>query len=361
MIVVPAPASLAGPFLSLNREGIRNGAQMTDGNKNKQHNIKNQGKPDEIFVSQRRKVRVKKAAMIFEKFFKDLRPNTKRRYMTVLQDFLNFCGCELKHITEQDVFAYWDDVKGRNYSSMTERNLMRCLRSMFDYAFKRGEIETNPFYTAAIRMPRENSNRKRQSAAVPFEQVLDFCNEPSSRTKKGIRDRAFLALLFGGGLRPSEAQNLRLNDVCAYETKAGGTIIYLLLRDPKSGQPEEQPIPHWAAERVLRLLEQRQIETESREAWLFCGYLQPGIAKPGQWPYRSIARMFARYRDAIGLGKDITLHSGRVTAISRLYERGANLKQLQQFARHAYTSTTERYIKLDEQLFTSLAQNLDYH
>lgn len=294
-----------------------------------------------------------------EKFLSELRPNSRRRYQTVLNDFKKFCGT-LENITEQDVFSYWDHLKARHLGSATLRNQMKCLRSMFEYLKKRGHIQINPFEQAAIRMPREFSDPRRKTEAVEFEKVLELCNMPHHCTLDGIRDRAFLAMLFGGGLRLSEAQNLRMSDVRAYVARDGGTYIYLVLREPKGGFNEEQPLPHWAAERVLRLVEQRHAENAGLEDFLMVGYRASGVPKEKSLHLRTLSRLFHRYRKLAGLPGTITPHSGRVTAITRLYDRGVGIKEIQKFARHSFMSTTERYIRLEDSFEKSGLEKLRY-
>lgn len=293
-----------------------------------------------------------------ERFLLDLRPNTQRRYRSVLFDFAKFVGMNWHQATESEVESYWDQKRSMNYSGKTLRNQYESLRSIFNHLKRRRFRSDNPFDSAAVRIPRPNFNRKRQAALVPFDEVIPFCNQPSPKTKEGIRDRAFLALLFGGGLRISEARNLCVGDIKAFVNDNENVTIYAQLRETKAGEVQSQPLPNWSAERVLRLVEQRHSEGANPDSPLLAAYV--GGDATGFLNVKTLLRRFHKYRMNAGLPETVTPHSGRVTAGSFLIDKKKNIRNVQKFLRHSSPSTTETYIQLEETINESSAKDVNF-
>lgn len=295
---------------------------------------------------------------LLEKHIRRLRPNSQRRYLTALNDLDRFMKGRLDLITENDVFNYFDELCERDgiapregdcfsLSSRTVRNQIDVLKAMFRSAKKRGAIDRNPFETADLRMPHLKSNEKRPTQMLDFEQVLEFCNTPSRFSREGVRDRAILAALFGGALRRTEVINLRICDVCRLRTDIGEGL-YLKLFNTKSQKPEEQPLPAWATERILLLVEQRLRDGAISKMPLVTQYRGRGTQKlpdNKHVPGSTFGRWFDANRRAAGLPEHITIHSARATAISYLFDLGIPLRSIQMFARHASAQTTEIYDK----------------
>lgn len=293
-----------------------------------------------------------------ERFLLDLRPNTQRRYRTVLLDFVKHVGMSWHQAKESDVETYWDMKRSKNYSGKTLRSQYECLRSIFNHLKKRRFRADNPFDTAAIRIPRSNFNRKRQAGLVPFDMVMPFCNMPDPKTKEGVRDRAFLALLFGGALRISEARNLQVGDIKALLTDDSTVTVYVHLRETKAGSPQTQPLANWAAERLLRLVEQRHSEGAQAESPLLTNYV--GGDAVGFLNIKTLSRRFHKYRSKVGLPDNITTHSGRVTAASFLIDKKKHIRKVQKFLRHENIQTTETYVQLEETIEGSAAKDVDF-
>lgn len=281
--------------------------------------------------------------------------NTRRRYKAVLLDFSDFVGGNLLKVDSEDIFDYHDYLKKKpgqkprgdgdeKYSGRTIRNAFEILNSFYRFTHKRLKTKLNPVDVADIKLPKYHFNEKRPTKAAEFDAVMRFCNAPSRRTKKGIRDRAILACLFGGGLRKSEVIKLKLRDVMI-----NGDDLYLTLRNTKAGKTEHQALPKWTADRVTRLVEVRNTEGAQNSDYLMVNYrrkrnvITSEIPQSGQMPIRTFDRIFHRWRDEVGLDKDISPHSARATGIKRLIALGVPIREVQLFFRHASVMTTEIY------------------
>lgn len=65
--------------------------------------------------------------------------------------------------------------------------------------------------------------------------------------------------------------------------------------------------------------------------------------KPFNYTAGWVTRLFGRYRDKVGIRKDLHLHSLRHTSATDLLRKGFHLKQIAEFLGHTNTNTTEIY------------------
>jgi integrase/recombinase XerD len=151
------------------------------------------------------------------------------------------------------------------------------------------------------------------------------------------RDRALLELLYGTGVRISEAVGLSLGDVDV----AGGTV---------------RAFGKGARERVVPLLGRA---AEAMEAWLAPGG-RPALA-PLRWARRGDAEasflnarggrltrqgawgVVRRHGDRVGLGDRLTPHVLRHSCATHLLDHGADIRVVQELLGHASLSTTQVY------------------
>lgn len=283
-----------------------------------------------------------------ERYFSDKSENTLKRYKSVVNEFCWFCHTTLAKATIEDVFEYYDylrDKQGidprsdgnKKLSGRTIRNTIHLLTALFQQLENRRLISKNIFRQACIKLPHEQKNEKRPTEIIEFKKVAELCTAPDRKTKKGIRDRAIMAMIFGGGLRRSEVVNLKVGDVRVKNEDE----VYLFLRETKSGKSESQPLPSWAAQAVIRLVEIRATEFAENEDFLCLSYWHKDDKKT-QLSDCTLYKRFLNYAEKCGL-KNITPHSGRATAICRLLDKKIEMRVVQKFARHSDLKTTEKY------------------
>lgn len=147
------------------------------------------------------------------------------------------------------------------------------------------------------------------------------------------RDLAVLLLLYGSGLRISEALGLTVREA--------PTGLRDTLRIMGKGRKERLvpviPIATQAIERYLKLCPYPQAPDEP----LFLG------AKGGPLSPRIIQLAIARARDALGLPETATPHALRHSFATHLLSAGADLRQIQELLGHASLSTTQVYTEVD--------------
>jgi integrase/recombinase XerD len=178
---------------------------------------------------------------------------------------------------------------------------------------------------------------------VDFDMVKGVIGAADPSTPKGLRDQAILCALFGGGLRRSEVAALRVGDV---RRSRNGTT-YLYLRATKAKRDAEQALPPWAAKVITTLVQARLHDGAGPVDYLFISYQgQAGRAPTNEAVSASgIYKLFKHYCALSGAGPNLTPHSARATAITRLLAAGIPHRQVQEFSRHSSIQMVEVYDK----------------
>ncbi len=216
----------------------------------------------------------------------------------------------------------------------------------------------NPFDSDRTPAPPKDAGRKRPTEMIDFDLVWEIVTAPGDSTSKAIRDRAILAILFGGGLRRSEVINLRLTDV---RKSAAGTP-YLYLRSTKAKKDAEATLPEWAGDFLNEHIRQRRAEGGSDTDYVFVGYTGQGGKSPTSSPISDtgVYQLFRSYCMQVGAGPHVTPHSARATAITKLLSDGVPHREVQAFSRHASIQMVEHYDKRRFDVERSPAKGLSY-
>lgn len=203
-------------------------------------------------------------------------------------------------------------------------------------------IKRNPFDVDLVPAPKAQAGRKRPTEMVEFDLVKALLSLPDPEQPKGIRDKAILSVLFGGGLRRSEVCGVRLGD---FKSTPKGSS-YLVLRATKAQKDAEQVLPPWAGENVAKLVELRKLQGASQGDFLFNSYRGRGGKIPTQDPISAdgIYLLFKAYCKQLGLDH-ASPHSARATAITKLLTDGVSFREVQEFSRHSSVQMVEVYDK----------------
>ena len=172
------------------------------------------------------------------------------------------------------------------------------------------------------------------------EQARALLDAPSPDTWIGQRDRALLALLYGGGLRVSEATGLRVGDLHLHSGPGDGQPGLLQVR----GKGDKERLVPFGG--VARQRLQTWIDTGRKTR---AGHApQVLLSKSGKALDRHRAfRIVRQHALASGLASDLHPHILRHSCATHLLMGGGDLRGVQEFLGHADLRTTERYTHLD--------------
>jgi integrase/recombinase XerD len=153
---------------------------------------------------------------------------------------------------------------------------------------------------------------------------------PSARASTGVRNRALIAVLYGAGLRISEALALKPSDV---DIDAGSIRVL----HGKNDQARFAGIDAGTLAHVVAWMElRRALGLHGRH--LFCT-LQ---GRPVQSSY--VRGMFKRMARRAGLDKRVHPHGMRHTHAAQLEQEGLTVSEIQQQLGHRNLGTTATYL-----------------
>lgn len=224
-------------------------------------------------------------------------------------------------------------------AARTRARRVSALRSFFRYLARYHGVD-NPapalLATPRTRRPLPRPLARAQALDVP-EGVSDLAHTPMAQ----IRDGALFMLLYGCGLRISEALGLDIRNLDQARALGDATKGDGVLRVRGKGD-RERMVP--VLPRVMEALEHwRGVHPlPHADAPLFVGVrggrLQAGIAQ----------RAMRTWRHMAGLPDHATPHALRHSFATHLMEGGADLRVIQDLLGHASLSTTQRYTLADE-------------
>jgi integrase/recombinase XerD len=160
--------------------------------------------------------------------------------------------------------------------------------------------------------------------------------EHPDATPLGLRDRAALELLYGGGLRVSELTGLRPGDL---DLERGIVRV-----EGKGGRQRVVPTGRLAAEAVRRYLARgRPYLGKSQEAAAFLLN-----ARGRRISRQGVFRLVRNHAAAVAIEQAVTPHVLRHSFATHLLEQGADLRVVQELLGHASVATTEIYTHLGD-------------
>lgn len=252
--------------------------------------------------------------------------HTISNYRRDLERFIGHCGdMPLESVSREDVQSWIVAGYGQGLSPVTLARRLSALRSLLDAAMKAGWCEKNA--AAGVRPPKQP---KRLPRTLPPEQTSQMMHDTSSSAEE--RDLALFAVMYGCGLRVSEAVGLDLHDVSLESAE---------LRVLGKGKKERVvPIPQGVIDLVRKYLEVRQSVSATDDA-LFLNQ------RGGRLTARSAQRMVKQRALETGADISVTPHRLRHSFATHLLAGGVDLRAIQELLGHASLGTTERYTHLD--------------
>jgi integrase/recombinase XerC len=271
-----------------------------------------------------------------------LSPRTVEAYQRDLRQFLVFMTRHLGEspglaalvaLKPRDIRAF---LAARRLEKVGSRSLMRqlaALRSFARHLDREGHGTPSAF--SAVRSPKVERNLPRPLSA-PSALALTDPDLRADETRAPwilARDAAVLALLYGAGLRISEALGILRQDA---PVGAVDTVSVLGKGAKIRAVPVIAPIGK-AIEEYLKLCPYRLVP----QGPLFVG------AKGGPLSPRIVQLAMAEMRGALGLPDSATPHALRHSFATHLLARGGELRAIQELLGHASLSTTQLYTKVD--------------
>jgi integrase/recombinase XerC len=271
-----------------------------------------------------------------------LSPHTTDAYARDLAQFLRFLTEHLgappdlgalSALKPMDVRAFLASRRAGGAESRTLVRQLAGLRSFARHIERKGHAAASAIVN--VRGPKTPKTLPRPLSAGNAVAVTDIGTRLGEERAPWViaRDAAVLTLLYGCGLRISEALQLRRKDAPV----SGVRAITVL---GKGGKVRQAPVIPRVSEAVASYLRQCPHPLPA-DGPLFIG------ACGGPLSPRVIQLAVERMRGALGLPASATPHALRHSFASHLLARGGDLRAIQELLGHASIATTQIYTKVD--------------
>ena len=261
------------------------------------------------------------------KIERGLSPNTVAGYCSDLALFFEESGLEAGAVQAADITDYLS-ARSETLSKRSQARLLSAFRSFFDWMIREGEVKENP--CDGVDAPKIG---RYLPEVLSVEEVDSIIASVDTSTPGGLRDRAILEVLYGCGLRVSEAVNLRISNIYSREG---------FLRIVGKGDKERLvPLGKMAEEALAEWFEVRPEPAKGFEDTVFLNRFGKSLSRV------SMFNMVKKQAMLAGVRKEISPHTFRHSFATHLVENGADLRAVQEMLGHESILTTEIYTHID--------------
>lgn len=264
--------------------------------------------------------------------------NTITAYRTDVLGFLAFMTqhhgeaqglAPLAKITISDMRSWMAHERSRGVGARSLARALSAVKSFYKWLAEREGFE--PTAVLSTRSPKFIKKLPRPLAEDAAKAMIDTVELQSLKSWVAARDQAVVTLLYGCGLRISEALGLLGRDAPLPE---------VLRITGKGGKERIVPVLPAARDAVERYLTLCPHPTEP-DAPLFRG------VRGGKLSPRAIQHAMAQARMQLGLPSTATPHAMRHSFATHLLSAGGDLRAIQELLGHASLSTTQAYTAVD--------------
>jgi integrase/recombinase XerC len=259
--------------------------------------------------------------------------HTLNAYQRDVVDYSNFCELGKHNVLLPDKYILRDylfNLSERKLSRPTVARRISSLKNFFKFLLKEKLITSLDL--SVFKSPKLKRSFPKSIDTDLITKALFSLMDDKNDLWINLRDRAVILLLYGAGLRISEALSLKKN-----EAPSGDWIRVL----GKGNKCRDVPLLPVICDGVKDYLEACPFVVKE-DAPLFLGkrgyMLSPRI----------IQRRIENLRYSLGLPSHATPHALRHAFATHLLSGGADLRAIQQLLGHSSLSTTQRYTDVNE-------------
>ena len=255
--------------------------------------------------------------------------NTLAAYAADLDDYLHHAGTDIT--PDRRRFRGWlADMAARDLARSTIARRVSALRGFYRFCGRTGRLTVEDL--SWLRAPRPAKSVPKPVSEADASALLAAIFRRRGDDWAKQRDFALLMLLYGGGLRVSEAVSL---------TRADAPLGEWLRITGKGGKSRDVPVLPAIAEAVDSYLNSCPFDG-GPSAPLFVS------ARGNAYGARAAQRLVEALRLELSLPAHVTPHALRHAFATHLLGNGADLRAIQELLGHASLSTTQRYTNVDE-------------
>ncbi len=253
--------------------------------------------------------------------------NTVASYCSDVEKFMAYVDCGPELLTSEDIEAY---LQSRSLiSKRSQARILSSIRSFFGWLVLEGVMTDNP--CDLVDFPKLG---RYLPDVLSIEEVEAIIESVDTSSWQGMRNRAVLEILYGCGLRVSEAVSLKIS--CLYFDEGFIRVI------GKGDKERLVPVGEMAADAVNAYLEHRPAPCDqTSDDLVFLNRFGSSLSR------QSVFKMIKAQALAAGVRKDISPHTFRHSFATHLVENGADLRVVQEMLGHESITTTEIYTHIE--------------
>ncbi|MFZ7091534.1 tyrosine recombinase XerC [Primorskyibacter sp. 2E233] len=265
--------------------------------------------------------------------------NTIKAYQVDVLDFITFLTAHhaepqglapLSRVTTSDMRSWMAHLRGQGAASRSMARKLSAVKSFYRWLSEREGYE--PTAVLSARAPKFQKKLPRPLTEDAARAMIDSVELQATKGWIGARDSAVITLLYGCGLRISEALGLTGRDLPLGET------LRILGKGRKERIVPVLPVARRAVETYIALCP-HPMEPDKP---LFRG------ARGGALNPRLIQKVTEKARMQLGLPATATPHAMRHSFATHLLAAGGDLRAIQELLGHASLSTTQAYTSVDQ-------------
>ena len=264
-------------------------------------------------------------------------PHTLRAYGDDVARFIGFQAGHtggamtekaLAKLSPADIRAFITVRRGEGLGPGGVQRALAAVRSFYKFLAREGILENAA--ARSIRTPRVRRGLPRPLSEIDAQRAITEAGEHTVEWM-GARDTALLTLLYGAGLRISEALGLKRGDVPLGETL---TVV------GKGAKERSVPVLPLVAAALADYAAQIPFTGPPSSPLFLSRRGKPMSAREAQG-------LMQRLRGRLGLPEKATPHALRHSFATHILQGGGDLRSVQELLGHASLSTTQIYTAMD--------------
>ena len=273
---------------------------------------------------------------------RDLSRHTVEAYLRDVTQFIAFLA---EHSGQEVSPASFDTLKAmdvrsflarrRNVEATQSRSLARSLSGLRSFTLYLSE-KNYPVSAAfkIVRSPRIPKSLPRPMSQSDALQMIALAGDISSHPWENLRNQALLVLIYGCGLRISEALNLSYGD----RPKPDNISIRITGKGKKQ---RDAPILPLIENAIQQYIQAAPFDFKDDDP-LFRG------VRGGRFSARQVQMIVEKCRRSMGLPDTVTPHAFRHSFATHLLAAGGDLRTIQELLGHASLSSTQIYTEIED-------------
>lgn len=256
-------------------------------------------------------------------------PNTVASYCSDVEKFLIWLDAAPDTVQPENLLDYLSTKK--SLSERSQSRMLSALRNFYGWMLVEGYMDENP--CDKVDMPKLGVYLP---SVLSVEEVATIIDSVGRTDWIGLRDKAILEVLYGCGLRVSEAVGLRISGLYLDE----GFIRII----GKGNKERLVPLGDMACDAIRNYLDVRPQPADSEsDDILFLNRFGKRFSRV------SMFKLVKKQALLAGVNKEISPHTFRHSFATHLVENGADLRVVQEMLGHESITTTEIYTHIETQ------------